>query len=115
MSVSSAFTDTANLHRDLPLGRDFVPHGLFRNGHAQTMLSSSSFRRMAQRELRRSLALGAQPVLLEVDGGVRLSGLFTPQRSRAASRGLAVLFHGWEGSTDSSYVVKISILHLSEK
>ncbi len=99
--------DATSLRPDLPRGSDFAPHGLLGNGHVQTMLSSSSFRRMAQRELRRSLAVGAQPVLLEVDGGVRLSGVFTPQRSRPQARGLALLFHGWEGSTDSSYVVQI--------
>lgn len=104
---SSAFMDTAGTTRSLPLGKDFAPHGLLANGHVQTMLSSSSFRRTAQRNLRRSLAIGAEPVLLEVDGGVRLSGLFTPQRTRDTARGLAILYHGWEGSTDSSYVVQI--------
>lgn len=104
---SSAFMDTAGAAPPLPLGKDFTPHGLLGNGHVQTMLSSSSFRRAAQRNLRRSLAINAEPVLLEVDGGVRLSGLFTPQRAREKARGLAILFHGWEGSTDSSYVVQI--------
>lgn len=107
MSSSSTCMDTAGSSRSWPLGKDFAPHGLLGNGHVQTMLSSSSFRRAAQRGLRRSLSIGAQPVLLEVDGGVRLSGLFTPQRERTHARGLAILFHGWEGSTDSSYVVQI--------
>lgn len=91
----------------LPRGSDFRPRGLLANGHVQTMLSSSSFRRVAQRKLREALAVDAEPVLLEVDAGVRLSGVFTPQKRHAEARGLAILFHGWEGSTDSSYVVQI--------
>lgn len=97
-----------------PRGNDFQPRGLLANGHVQTMLSSSSFRRMAQRPLRRVLAQGAEPVLFEVEGGVRLSGVFTRQRAGEHSRGLAVLFHGWEGSTDSSYVVQIGARLLAD-
>ncbi len=102
-----ASLETVRPEPSWPRGSDFRPRGLLANGHVQTMLSSSSFRRAAQRPLRRALAVGAEPVLMEVDGGVRLSGIFTPQRSRDEARGLAVLFHGWEGSTDSSYVVQI--------
>lgn len=91
----------------LPRGEDFQPRGLLRNGHAQTMLSSSSLRHMAQRNLRRRLDQGAQKVLLDVAGGVRLTGVLSPQSVREQSRGLAVLFHGWEGSTSSGYVVQI--------
>jgi predicted alpha/beta-fold hydrolase len=91
-----------------PRGRDFRPRGLLANRHVQTIMSSSRVRRRAQRDLRRSLAADAQPVLLEVAGGVRLTGVFTPQRMRGASRGLAVVFHGWEGSHDSNYVVQIA-------
>jgi predicted alpha/beta-fold hydrolase len=39
-------------------------------------------------------------------GDVRLSGAYTAQRSGTPSRGLAVLFHGWEGSLDSTYVLQ---------
>lgn len=98
---------TTALPVSVPRGVDFQPHGLLRNGHAQTMLSSSSLRRWAQRGLRRRLNHQAQPVLLEVAGDVRLTGVFTPQQGRKTSRGLAVLYHGWEGSADSSYVVQI--------
>src|SRR5699024_3968324 len=83
------------------------PLGLLRIGHVQSLLSSSSFRRMAQRDMRRMLARTVEPVMLELAGGVRMTGLFTPQHQRVKARGLAVLFHGWEGSTDSSYVVQI--------
>ncbi len=98
----------------LPRGRDFQPRGLLRSGHAQTMLSSSSARRMAQHGLRRRLRENARPVLLEVEGGARLEGVFTPQRCRGQARGLAILYHGWEGSIDSSYVVQIGARLLAD-
>lgn len=107
MTLPMASTESMDRVRSWPRGNDFRPRGLLASGHVQTMLSSSSFRRMAQRDLRHALAVDARPVMLEVVGGVRLSGVFTPQRSRDEARGLAVLFHGWEGSTDSSYVVQI--------
>ncbi len=98
----------------LPRGVDFRPFALMRNGHVQTMLSSSSLRRFAQRRLRRAVNAGTQPVVLEVGDGVRLGGAFTPQRVRGDARGLAVLFHGWEGSIDSSYVVQIGARLLAD-
>lgn len=97
-----------------PRGSDFRAPLLLRNGHVQTMLSSSMFRRIAQRRLRQRVNDGAQPVLLEVGNGVQLTGAFTAQRQRDRSRGLAVVFHGWEGSIDSSYVVQIGARMLAD-
>lgn len=99
----------------LPRGADFVPHPLLRNGHVQTMLSSSFMRRLFQRRgARAAVHHGAQPVLFTLSDGVRLSGSFTPQRARAHPRGLAVLFHGWEGSIDSTYVLQAGSRMLAE-
>ncbi len=93
---------------ELLRGKDFRPSGLLRNGHAQTMLSSSPLRRLAQRRQRRRVRAHAEPVVLELARGIRLGGIFTPQRERAQARGLALLFHGWEGSTESSYLVQLA-------
>lgn len=90
----------------LPTGADFRPCGPLANGHVQTMLSSSGLRRATQQRQRRLLATHAESVVLELPGGVRLAGVYTPQRQCTTTRGLAVLFHGWEGSTDSNYVVQ---------
>jgi predicted alpha/beta-fold hydrolase len=49
---------------------------------------------------------GAEPVMVDGGDGVRLTGAYTAQRTGRASRGLAVLFHGWEGSVDSTYVLQ---------
>jgi len=78
------------------------PPGL-RSGHVQSLLASSFIRRQAV--LRRSRALRGAAEVWTLDGGdgIRLQGLYSAQP--AASRGLAVLLHGWEGSVHSNYVL----------
>jgi predicted alpha/beta-fold hydrolase len=90
----------------LPQGRDFQPPWPLRSGHIQTMLSSSGVRRLLLPKRARTVLDGAEPVMVSGGGDVRLSGAYTAQRSGAPSRGLAVLFHGWEGSLDSTYVLQ---------
>ena len=83
--------------------RDFLPPRGLRNGHVQSLLASSFIRRRAV--LRRSAALGSAAAVWTLDGGdgIRLQGLYSAQA--AASKGLAVLLHGWEGSVHSNYVL----------
>ncbi len=90
----------------LPQGKDFRPPWTLRSGHIQTMLSSSGVRRMLLPKAARTVLEGAEHVVVDGGAGVRLSGVFTPQKARAEARGLAVLFHGWEGSVDSTYVLQ---------
>ena len=87
-------------------GKDFRPPWPLRSGHLQTMLSSSGVRRLLLPDSARAVLEGAEPAVVDGGNGVRLSGAFTAQRSGAATRGLAVLFHGWEGSVDSTYVLQ---------
>ena len=44
-----------------------------------------------------------QDEIVDCGAGVRLLGHFSPQRG--ATRGLAILLHGWEGSAAASYVI----------
>ena len=90
----------------LPQGRDFQPPWPLRSGHIQTMLSSSGVRRLLLPKRARTVLEGAEHVMVSGGGDVRLSGAYTAQRGGAPSRGLAVLFHGWEGSVDSTYVLQ---------
>ena len=90
----------------LPRGKDFRPPWPLRSGHIQTMLSSSGVRRLLLPRAAKTVLQGAEPVVLDGGGGVRLSGAYTAQKTRPQSRGLAVLFHGWEGSVDSTYVLQ---------
>lgn len=98
----------------LPLGADFRPPWPLRSGHLQTMLSSSSVRRFLLPRAARAVAEDAQAIILDAGERVRLSGAYTAQRKLAAARGLAVLFHGWEGSIDSTYVLQTGSRLLAE-
>ncbi|WP_426661889.1 YheT family hydrolase [Rhodanobacter aciditrophus] len=91
---------------NLPRGKDFRPPWPLTSGHIQTMLSSSGVRRLLLPRAARAVLEGAEPVLVDGGGGVRLTGAFTAQKSRPRPHGLAVLFHGWEGSVDSTYVLQ---------
>ncbi|MEO6926889.1 MAG: alpha/beta fold hydrolase [Rhodanobacter sp.] len=90
----------------LPAGKDFRPPWPLRSGHIQTMLSSSGVRRLLLPRAAKTVLSGAEPVVVDGGGGVRLSGAYTAQKTRPQARGLAVLFHGWEGSVDSTYVLQ---------
>ncbi|MDO1529678.1 alpha/beta fold hydrolase [Fulvimonas sp. R45] len=98
----------------LPRGRDFRPPWPLTSGHLQTMLSSSGVRRLLLPRAARAVQQGAEPVMVDGGGGVRLTGAFTAQRARPRPRGLAVLFHGWEGSVDSTYVLQTGSRLLAE-
>lgn len=99
----------------LPQGRDFHPPWPLRSGHIQTMLSSSGVRRLLLPKRARTVLDGAEHVMVSGGPGVRLSGAYTAQRTGGApSRGLAVLFHGWEGSLDSTYVLQTGSRLLAE-
>ena len=90
----------------LPKGKEFLPPWPLRSGHIQTMLSSSGVRRMLLPRAAQTVLNGAEPVMVDGGDGVRLTGAYTAQKTRRPSRGLAVLFHGWEGSVDSTYVLQ---------
>ncbi len=81
----------------------YRPSRLLRNPHLQSLLSSAPLRRMlGQRLLDRTGAHTSEHVI-EVEGGVRLLG-FHSQLPDRAPRGLVLLLHGWEGSSDSGYM-----------
>ncbi|MBB6187729.1 alpha/beta fold hydrolase [Rhodanobacter sp. MP7CTX1] len=87
-------------------GVDFHPPWPLRSGHIQTMLSSSGVRRMLLPRAAQRVLEGAEAVVVDGGGGVRLTGAYTAQAVQPKARGLAVLFHGWEGSVDSTYVLQ---------
>ncbi|WP_199097844.1 alpha/beta fold hydrolase [Dyella sp. ASV21] len=91
---------------NLPKGKDFLPPWPLRSGHVQTMLSSSGVRRLLLPRAAQTVLQGAEVVTVDGGDGVRLTGAYTAQRAQPQSRGLAVLFHGWEGSVDSTYVLQ---------
>lgn len=79
----------------------YHPPLLLRNGHIQTFLASSSLRTRGTDEMQAS----ARAEIIATDGGVNLLGMRSRQKT-ARPKGLAVLLHGWEGSSDSTYILR---------
>ena len=84
-------------------GSDYAPPMWLRSPHVQTLLASSTLRR--HRSAQTLAATGAVTTAHLVDGGdgVRLQGQHSVVPG-IEPRGLALLLHGWEGSTESSYM-----------
>lgn len=82
---------------------DYRPPLWLRNRHVQSILAGSPLRRM--RGAHGLARIGAVSTGHMIDGGdgVRLHGLHTTLPGMRP-RGLALLLHGWEGSTESSYM-----------
>ncbi|MGO4702624.1 YheT family hydrolase [Dyella sp. 2RAB6] len=98
----------------LPRGADFRPAWPLTSGHIQTMLSSSGVRRQLLPRAAQTVREGAEEVMVNGGDGVRLTGAYTRQHKLPEARGLAVLFHGWEGSVDSTYVLQTGSRLLAE-
>jgi len=98
----------------LPRGPDFRPPWPLTSGHIQTMLSSSGVRRQLLPRAAQTVREGAQETMVDGGDGVRLTGAYTAQKKLPQARGLAVLFHGWEGSVDSTYVLQTGSRLLAE-
>lgn len=81
----------------------FVPPPGLRHRHLQSLLSAWPLRQQALRRAAEPLLQSARAEVLDCGRGARLLGYYS--RSPAASRGLVVLLHGWEGGADSGYVL----------
>ena len=95
-ALNPRLREAARVFGDKP----FRPHPLARPGHAQTIVGSF-------RPLRRSLLSERrhyEPRLVEVEPGARLLLRCRWQPERLSAPTL-ILFHGLEGSTESSYVL----------
>ena len=93
---------------------DFRPSWWLRSPHVQSMLASSSLRRRLRGARTRRLEREAEWVTLDCGDGVRLTGCRTVQNVVPKAHGLAVLFHGWEGSTRSAYLLQTGARLLEE-
>ncbi len=89
----------------LSAANDFTPPRLLRNGHLQSMLSSSPFRYRLNRHRVAQLECCGHEEILQLPGGVQLQAFFSEQSNRAVRRGVVMLLHGWEGSTQSNYLL----------
>jgi predicted alpha/beta-fold hydrolase len=78
----------------------FNPGPLTRNPHIQTYVKSIKF--LAKRN--NPVIENARSMIIPGTDSVRLHGYYTPRPDRNA-QGLLLLLHGWEGSSDSAYIL----------
>jgi predicted alpha/beta-fold hydrolase len=83
----------------------FTPAPLLGNTHAQSILASLGLRRALIRYRFPEVVHKRQSHILEAGTGVRLHAEYLPQDVTPASKGMAVLLHGWEGSSQSVYLL----------
>jgi len=79
------------------------PFGL-RSPHMQSLLNSSAIRKRVVTRHARALLAAQQEWMLDGGSGIRLLGHCSRQPD---SRGLVALLHGWEGSSNSNYVLAL--------
>jgi len=78
----------------------FIPPLMLRGATVQTVLASSRFRVMGPNPMLDA----SRNMVLHTGGGVRLQG-YISQRPENDPRGIVILIHGWEGGTESTYIL----------
>ena len=81
----------------------FLAPRWLRNPHAQSLLASSPMRSARGRMRLQQANASHQPMVLAVGDGVRLQGIASFPNARPP-HAMVLLLHGWEGSTESSYM-----------
>lgn len=81
----------------------YLPPLWLRNGHLQSVLSSSGLRQRRGAALLQQLGCVNEELLLDGGNGVRLQACYSHLPDSPA-RGLVLLLHGWEGSVQSGYM-----------
>lgn len=84
-------------------GADFAPPWWLKSGHLQTGLASLRLRQRDVRQRSRLLRRVAREKVLRCPGDIRLHGVYSRHQDDN-ERPLAILIHGWEGSSDSLYL-----------
>lgn len=85
-----------------PRNSVYQPPRLLRNAHLQSILASTLPRKLKVRRKARQMLSNSQDILLDCGHGVRLLGHYSPAPQ---ARGLVILIHGWEGCSESNYIL----------
>jgi predicted alpha/beta-fold hydrolase len=83
----------------------FYPAFGLRSTHTQSIINSGAYRRRIVRARSKALLDAEQEWMVDGSQGVKLLGHYSSQP--AHSKGLVILFHGWEGSSHSNYIVSV--------
>ncbi|MFK7956966.1 MAG: YheT family hydrolase [Lysobacterales bacterium] len=85
----------------------FRPARGLSSAHLQSIMASSGMRRLRMGKSMAALREASTTHILTTADGVRLAGLYTPRpASGGEPKALVILFHGWEGSAESTYLVE---------
>ncbi len=96
------------------LNAGFRPPSWLANRHVQSVLPSLPMRRASVERRAAPVVASSRQLVLDCGSGVRLMGWLAdpPPAAAPSARRLTVLLHGWEGSSDSLYVLSVAqLLH----
>jgi uncharacterized protein len=93
-----------------PLDSSFRPRRWLRSPHFQTIVPSLSLRRGRIERYATPMLATSEELLLDCGDGVTLQAFHSShaRRGRLPGQKLAVLLHGWEGSSDSTYLLSLA-------
>jgi len=101
--------------RALPAVREeFQPPAWLSHRHLQSVLPTLPLRRAPVERRARHVIAASRQLVLDCGDGVRLMGWYAepPATAGQEPQRLAVLLHGWEGSSESLYVLSVAqLLH----
>ena len=81
----------------------YNPPFLFRNKHLQSIVPSLKIRKPYIKKKVAPLLESAREEIIDCGDGVRLQGFYSSHND--SNRDLAILIHGWEGSSESIYIL----------
>jgi uncharacterized protein len=90
---------------------EFQPRGLLGNAHVQSLLTSGPWRRARVRRLAADYLARSREDIIEAADGTRLLGFRNRAEGKVSGRreALVILLHGWEGSSESNYLLASAV------
>lgn len=87
----------------------FKPRRYFKNNHIQTVFSSTPIRKQIVKKQAREFLDASEQILVKTSKGIKLHVDITraSDNNHPNGRKMVILFHGWEGSSHSPYVLSL--------
>jgi predicted alpha/beta-fold hydrolase len=108
--IDASIASLASARADVAAAGEFRPPPWLRNPHIQSIYPSLQLLRPRVLRATSGVVAASQRLVLECDDGVRLLAFQARQHEsgRRPAERLAVLLHGWEGSSSSPYVLSLA-------